>query len=169
MKIFHSIFRKCLARWRRLPELEPLEFPPELYRNVSGTLGARGENIAAWYVENVLGLKILQRNAEIHFPDLNNRVHGELDIIAKDGNMIVFVEVRTRRYISAEYGGAETTILTTKQFHVTHAANLWLRKNHISPLIPVRFDVAAVVLGQNNPTIKYYFNAFHWQEMDAPW
>ena len=52
-------------------------------------MGQRGENVAARYLRN-LGYKIIVRNFRCEL--------GEIDIVAKDGKTLVFVEVKTRAY-----------------------------------------------------------------------
>ena len=140
------------------------EFPPELCADSHDSLGKRGENFAAWYVTHVMKMHVLGRNLELRVPLLTRRRQGELDIIAKDGETLVFIEVRTRDEISPVYGGPETTVGAEKRFHITRAARLWMHQNGISPNIPVRFDFAAVVWNQGAPDIKYYFDAFSWEE-----
>ena len=159
------MFRFFLSKTlRRTPNLPPLEIPPELCVDGRAPVGKMGEDIAAWYVEHIMRMTILGRNLELFVPELNRRRQGELDILAKDGGAMVFVEVRTRRYVSEEYGGPESTIGAKKRFHITRAARLWLHQNRVSPDIPVRFDIAAVVWNDGDPIIKYYIDAFPWEE-----
>ena len=83
---------------RRLLGAKPDEFDP---------LGDRGENVAAAHLRK-LGYRILIRNWESKF--------GEVDIIARDGKMLVFVEVKTRKDSDPE---PEEQVNIVKQRQIT--------------------------------------------------
>lgn len=68
---------------------------------------------------------------------------GEVDIIARDGNTIVFVEVKTRRTLT--YGVPQLALTPFKQRQISKAALTWLLK-HRSQDKPARFDVIAILL-----------------------
>jgi putative endonuclease len=89
--------------------------------------GARAEALAAAYLERQ-GLAIVTRNFRTRF--------GEIDIIARDGRVLVFVEVRMRR--SRRFGGAAESITATKRTRLVAAANLYLARLGREP--PCRFD-----------------------------
>jgi putative endonuclease len=74
------------------------------------------------------GLHILARNWHCRF--------GEIDLIAQDGDDIVFVEVRQRR--SGRFGGAAASITAAKQKKLVAAARCYLAGLSITP--PCRFD-----------------------------
>jgi len=106
--------------------------------------GARGEQLAADFLEN-RGFKILRRNV--------HQSHLEIDIIGKDGDCLVFVEVK---YATSEkYGHPATWIDDRKQEKLRRAAELYIRDNHISG-VDIRFDVITIDRGE----IEYYQNAF---------
>lgn len=163
-KTFLKFFQRKIRAFLGIPERPPLEYPAELCPPNPEKLGAAGENLAAWYVEHVLKMKILGRNEMLRTTQLNRRVRGELDIIAKDADTLVFIEVRTRSYISPIYGGPGTTIRQRKKYHVTQTARMWMRQNGVAETIPVRFDVVLIVWNRGNPTLKFLPDAFTWTE-----
>ena len=61
---------------------------------------------------------------------------GEIDLIMRDGQTLVFVEVRSRS--SSQFGGAAASITATKQARIIHAATHYLSGLTITP--PCRFD-----------------------------
>ena len=103
--------------------------------------GARAEALAAAYLERQ-GLAIVARN-------LRTRL-GEIDVIARDGPVLVFVEVRMRR--SARFGGAAESITATKRARLVAAANVYLARLGREP--PYRFD--AILMRSLDPdTIEW--------------
>ena len=89
--------------------------------------GARAEALAAEYLMRH-GLAIVACNFRTR--------RGEIDLIARDGRMLVFVEVRLRR--SAGYGGAVESITARKRARLVAAANGYLAMLGREP--PCRFD-----------------------------
>lgn len=89
--------------------------------------GARAEAIAAAYLER-RGLQVVARNFRTRF--------GEIDIVARDGDSLVFVEVRLRQ--SAAFGGAAESITTAKRARLVAAAQGYLATLGREP--PCRFD-----------------------------
>lgn len=65
---------------------------------------------------------------------------GEIDLIMRDGDSLVFVEVRQRA--DRSYGGAATSITRTKRRRLTVAAQFYLLRYRAVP--PCRFDVVAI-------------------------
>lgn len=112
--------------------------------------GDAGEAAAAEYLRG-LGWTILAH-------DLRNRL-GELDLIALDGDTIVFVEVKTRR--SSTHGGPVAAITLDKQRRMTRAALTYLKQRGWLER-RARFDVIAIVWpeGDAAPQITHYRNAF---------
>lgn len=157
-----DFIQKSIRRLRGIPDWEPIRYPAALCEEKPANLGRAGEDLAAWYLENVMKLKILGRNEILKTPKLNQRVQGELDIIAKDDDLLLFIEVRTRSYVSPIYGGAASTIRYKKRLHVTRTARLWMRQNGVSDTIPVRFDVVIIIWNHGKPGLKYYPGAFTW-------
>ena len=113
-----------------------------------GAMGDRGENVAARYLRNH-GYKIITRNFRC---DL-----GEIDIVARDGNTIVFVEVKTRAY---DDPAPEDQVNAAKQHQLTKAAKMYLSRYGL-PQPPARFDVVAVVWPTGrDPLIRHTPHAF---------
>jgi putative endonuclease len=107
--------------------------PPAGSRAVAG---AHAEALAAQFLAH-RGLAILERNWR--------RRCGELDLVARDGDTLVFVEVRLRR--SGAFGGAAASITATKRARLVNAANLYLARLPRTP--PCRFD--AILLDALDP------------------
>ena len=69
---------------------------------------------------------------------------GEIDLIARDGPTLVFVEVRLRS--ARAFGGAAASVTPRKQRRIVAAARQFLMR--VSPLPPCRFDVIALDAGE---------------------
>ena len=110
--------------------------------------GALGEEAAAELLRKA-GYRIVARNHRCR--------RGEVDVIAEKGDLLVFVEVRTRA--SAAFGGPEETVGTRKQRRVVAAARDYLAQRR-GPPKAARFDVIAVVDGPAGPTVTHFENAF---------
>ena len=107
--------------------------------------GSRAEEIAARFLaEN--GLAIVARNFRTRM--------GEIDVIARDGATLVFVEVRLRT--REDYGGALESIDAAKRRRVVAAANGYLATLGREP--PCRFDVVTVE-GRSAHWIRAAFDA----------
>ena len=89
--------------------------------------GAAAEEMAAEFLSGH-GLRIIARNYRCRF--------GEIDLVAKDGDTLVFVEVRLRR--NRSFGGAIGSIDRTKQKKLTLTARHYLSRLRIEPAC--RFD-----------------------------
>lgn len=100
------------------------------------TLGQRGEQLAMEFLRSQ-GMTVLDRNWRPH----GQGVRGELDLVARDGDDLVIVEVKTRRSIA--YGTAVEAVTTRKMRALRSLALAWLdfRSVHAPRL---RFDVVAV-------------------------
>jgi putative endonuclease len=113
------------------------------------SIGESGEDIAAAYLQG-LGFRILTRNYRKRF--------GEIDIVAEEGDALVFVEVKTRT--STAFGSPLEAVDIRKQRRMARAALDYLgsRKQHGRS---ARFDVVAVSLRSNGPArIEHVRNAF---------
>ncbi len=114
------------------------------------TLGRRGEDLAARHVKR-RGMRVVARGQRLR--------PGELDIVAVDGETIVFIEVKTRR--SGDAGHPAEAVDARKQHRLTQLALAFL-KGHGLLEYRARFDVAAITWpeGRGQPVIEYYENAF---------
>ena len=110
--------------------------------------GAIGEDLAVDYLEKK-GYRILQRNYRFE--------HGEIDIVAEGGNVLVFVEVKARR--SKEYGEPEDAITPRKRVKIRATADSYLFENTIDDK-ECRFDVIAIDYQQNKTEIRHIEDAF---------
>jgi len=106
--------------------------------------GARGEEIAVKYLQT-LGFEILHRNLRLS--------HLELDIVCRDRQELVFVEVK--HATGDKFGHPATWIDERKQERLRRAAQMYIDKFQISGL-DLRFDVITISGGE----IEYYPNAF---------
>jgi putative endonuclease len=107
--------------------------------------GAEAEAIAAKFLEQQ-GLSVIQRNFRVR--------GGEIDLVCRDGNAVVFVEVRLRA--NRQFGGAAASITTQKQRRLIIAAQNWLLANGD---VPCRFD--CILLDRlNSANIEWLRGAF---------
>lgn len=97
--------------------------------------GAAAEDAALAHLRDA-GLTLIERNFRCR--------GGELDLVMRQGNILVFVEVRARADIA--HGGALASITPAKQRRLLLAAETFLQR--YSPLPPCRFDVVAFDDGQ---------------------
>ena len=102
--------------------------------------GNRGEDLAAAFLEK-RGWTILGRNVRT--------ARGELDLVARDADTLVFVEVRTRR--GNAFGSPEESVTPRKQQKLVELAESYL-ETQPSANIPCRIDVVVVELGPRGET-----------------
>ncbi len=95
--------------------------------------GQTAEDQALAYLREQ-GLSLVARNARFRV--------GEIDLIMRDGQMILFVEVRFRQ--PSHFGGAALTVTASKQRRIRRAATLWLTQQSLIDRVPCRFDVIAL-------------------------
>ena len=110
--------------------------------------GDQGEQLAMRFLRKQ-GLEILEMNYQYG--------HGEIDIVATEGEVLVFCEVKTR--YSDKYGPPEYAITPKKQAQVRKSAEAYLYEHEIREHI-CRFDVVAIRMRENEPEIHYIKNAF---------
>ncbi len=96
------------------------------------------------------GLETLAANVNYRF--------GELDLVMREGEVIVFVEVRYRR--SAGFGGAPLSVTAGKRRRIAQAASAWLAARPADARRPCRFDVVAISGSTDAPRIEWIRNAF---------
>lgn len=109
----------------------------------------RWEQLACEHLQQQ-GLKLMTGNFSIKA--------GEVDLIMKDGETLVFVEVRYRRY--QQWGGAEESVTRTKQDRICKAAAAYLKMHKLTNRCYCRFDVVAINGSLTPPPINWIKNAF---------
>lgn len=110
--------------------------------------GKTGEDLAVAELER-RGYAILERRYSSR--------HGEIDIVARDGEVTVFVEVKARA--TAEFGTAAEAVTPRKQRRLAALAVDYLARHHPAN-IPCRFDVVAIDDASVAPRVTVYRNAF---------
>src|SRR2546429_3021320 len=131
-------WRNHFSRWRNLPK--------------SGHLrrGARGEKLACRFLKRS-GYKILLRN-------FKGRSGGEIDIVCRDNDTLVFVEVKTRT--REDFGRPFSAVDRQKQKRISRGGLAWLRMLD-NPDILFRFDVVEVIITDDaKPRLELIRNAF---------
>ena len=113
-------------------------------------LGDRGERAAVKYLKEE-GFRIVAKQHRNHY--------GEVDIIAQEGQAIVFVEVKTRT--STNDGQPFEAVDLRKQDKITRVALAWL-KQHNRLEQPARFDVVSILWpdDKGKPQIQHFRTAF---------
>jgi putative endonuclease len=110
--------------------------------------GEKGEELAAAYLTEA-GYRIIERNYRCVF--------GEIDIVAEEGNTLIFVEVKSRR--SESYGDPQLAVGHQKQKKISKIALHYLSAKNLRHR-PARFDVVAVKLLSEGCRIDLIRNAF---------
>ena len=116
--------------------------------NARMALGKIGEDLACRELER-RGYAIVARRYR--------RRGGELDIVARDGPTIVFVEVKTRD--GRLFGGGAEAVTGLKRRRIVQLALDYLMRHRLSEC-PCRFDVVSIQLEAGRPVIEIYRNAF---------
>ncbi len=110
--------------------------------------GAAGEDVASRYLSS-LGYAILDRNFRTR--------SGEVDIVARDRNTTVFVEVKRRE--TAGHGASVEFVSPSKMKKVVRAARLYAAKHGLSENV-IRFDVVAIDVIDGRERIQHHKGAF---------
>jgi len=122
---------------------------PKIKKDHRKILGEKGEKIAEKFLKKN-HFKIIEKNYK-------NR-YGEIDIIAMDGDYLVFVEVKTKS--CADFSEPETWVDFKKQNQLIKLANFYLSEKDFND-INCRFDVIGITLGKDNKEkIVHIENAF---------
>lgn len=117
---------------------------------ISKEIGDEGEEFAYEYLSGK-GYAIIERNYRSR--------QGEVNIIARDGEFLVFVEVKNYSYRS--YGSPLGAVRKNKKQSLIHAAETYLYKNRIRDTY-CRFDVLTIFNRfDGTSTIDHYKNAFY--------
>ncbi len=110
--------------------------------------GRDGEDIALNYLRKQ-GYRIIERNYRCRY--------GEIDLIAKDGKTLVFVEVKSRR--STAFGAPEEAVGAAKQKKISNVALWYLQEKNISNH-SARFDVVSILSTGQDQVIELIRDAF---------
>lgn len=109
--------------------------------------GRIGEDIATRYLEQI-GYEIIDRNFECR--------QGEIDIIARDEEYLVFIEVKTRA--SSLYGQPKEAVDQTKKKHIYCSAEFYVHLKHLEGK-PSRIDVIEILKRQGKFQVHHIKNA----------
>jgi len=132
-------------RWRNRFLLSKASSSPQHLRR-----GARGEKLACRFLRRN-GYKILYRN-------FKGRSGGEIDVVCRDRDTLVFVEVKTRA--SEDFGRPIAAVDRQKQKRISRGGLNWLRMLD-NPDILFRFDVVEVIIAEDvRPRLELIKNAF---------
>ena len=112
------------------------------------TKGIDGESLAVVFLQQK-GFAIVERNFRFG--------HGEIDIIAREGSVLVFVEVKTRH--SSKFGSPEESVTDAKQHQLRQAAEGYLHSKELEEQ-RCRFDVISISYQGERPEIRHIENAF---------
>ena len=111
-------------------------------------LGKTGEDLACLELQH-RGYAIIARRHRCR--------GGELDIIARDGPTLVFIEVKARD--SREFGDAAEAVTWQKRRRIVRLASEYVMRHHLGDS-PCRFDVVSIQFDDERPVIEVYQNAF---------
>ena len=111
------------------------------------TLGKDGENIAAAFLEKK-GFRIIEKNYRTAF--------GEIDIIAQDRDVIVFVEVKTRS--GTTFGYPFEAVNPKKREKIRKVALCFMKRRKKES--PARFDVLSICFDNKRQQIEHIQDAF---------
>jgi putative endonuclease len=116
--------------------------------NYKQEFGRKSEALAEEYLKRK-GLNILKRNYRCG--------HKEIDLVGKDGNTIVFIEVKAGR--SKDFGAPQERVDLRKQRNLTEAAYHFIQEENITDC-DFRFDVVAISYQKGKEKIDHIENAF---------
>ncbi len=111
--------------------------------------GQQAENLVCRYLQ-AQGLQLVERNYRCK--------HGELDLIMKHKDSIVFVEVRYRNTL--HFGGGVESVDRHKQARLIACAQHYLQHHKLDATIPCRFDVVAVLATAGEDKAEWIKDAF---------
>ena len=111
-------------------------------------LGKKGEEVALRFLKKK-GYKIIQQNYVCKM--------GEMDLIAREKDTLVFIEVKTRT--STAFGPPQLAVTSTKQMQLSKVALYFLKQKRLED-IKARFDVVAILLRPEGEEIELIKDAF---------
>ena len=118
-------------------------------KQLASLIGQQTEGLALGYLQGQ-GLTLVSRNFRCK--------GGEIDLIMRDHNHLVFVEVRFRA--SASFGSAVESIERRKQLKLTRAAQAYLQQQQLVDTQACRFDTLCIQGDQHSPEFYWVRNAF---------
>lgn len=124
-----------------------------LYRKI---FGDNGEKIAEKHLER-LGYRIVERNYRCRY--------GEIDLIARDGDTLVFVEVKTRS--STGFGTPGQSVDYRKQRHMIRTSLAYMNEKDLHE-VEARFDVVSIVRTPEKTETEVIKDAFTADDLDNP-
>jgi putative endonuclease len=120
---------------------------------VKDAVGKYGEDLAAGFLADA-GLTLVERNWRCS--------DGEVDIVAREGDTLVFVEVKTRS--TTQFGDPAEALTPIKAARIHRLAIRWLaehREPHDRTWVELRFDVVSIIrLAPGGPSIRHLRAAF---------
>lgn len=111
--------------------------------------GDAGEALAAQYLEDA-GLELVARNYRSPY--------GEIDLVMREGDTTVFVEVRSRARV--EYGRPAETVDARKQGRLRATAEHYLQRDRRASKKPCRFDIVAITRDVGGDRVEWLRDAF---------
>ena len=115
----------------------------------TNALGKQAEQLAKEY---------LRQNSLVFVEENYRSRYGEIDLIMRDKDSLVFVEVRLRN--NTDYGTGADTISPHKQRRLRNTAHTYLQQHYGNRFPPCRFDVISMHFTDDTPEIEWITNAF---------
>ena len=115
---------------------------------VDGPRGVRGEDLACRHLA-LHGFTVVERNFRCR--------GGELDVVAREGDVTVFVEVKERR--DASRGAGHEAVTVSKRRRIVRAARVYASAHGLSET-PLRFDVISIDWSRGQPDLRHDRGAF---------
>lgn len=117
-------------------------------KKTSGQIGSEAEKIAEKYLQQQ-GLKLVTRNFRCF--------RGEIDLIMREEQVLVFIEVRSRN--NAKFGSAVESVNTSKKIKILKTAQFYLQQKRLWDKISCRFDLIA--FGNNFSEVTWLKDIFN--------
>lgn len=132
--------------WRRLTKPPPQN---SKMADSKQTIGDAGERCAEVYL-NQKGMQLIARNYRCRY--------GEIDLVMRDGDCVVFVEVKRRKH--ARFGTPLEMVSISKQGKLRFAAEHYIATNKIPAQQAMRFDVVGILSDGIESSVQWVQNAF---------
>ncbi len=110
-------------------------------------IGNKGELLAANYLKKK-GYEVLHKNYRAG--------KSEIDLICKDANFLVFVEVKTRSKVN--FGNPESFVNDAKAAKIMEGAEAYMLENNWND--PIRFDIISILLQKETVEVQHFKDAF---------